>query len=62
MILQLKNIKGGYHKNTEILKGINLEVQTGETMAVIGQNGAGKSTLAKAIGNLLPYRSGTVFF
>ncbi len=62
MILQLKNIKGGYRKNSDILKGIDLEISERETIAVIGQNGAGKSTLAKAIINFLPYRKGAIFF
>jgi ABC-type branched-subunit amino acid transport system ATPase component len=62
MILQLTNITGGYHKNTEILNGINLEIQKGEVLAIVGQNGAGKSTLAKAICNLLPHRTGEIIF
>ncbi len=62
MILQLENIRGGYHKGTEILKGIDLQLQQGEVLAIIGQNGTGKSTLAKAIINILPFRKGIFTF
>jgi len=60
MILSIENIIGGYRKDNNILNGISLEINEGETVAVIGQNGAGKSTLVKAIINNLPFRSGTV--
>lgn len=36
-------------QGTQVLKGINLEVQSGQTHAVMGPNGSGKSTLAKVI-------------
>ena len=62
MILELKDIRGGYRKNTGILKGIDLSLRENEVLAIIGQNGSGKSTLAKAIMNVLPYRTGSVFF
>ncbi len=62
MILKLENITGGYAKGVPILKGVDLELKTGEVLAIIGQNGAGKSTLAKAIINILPYRTGKLLF
>ena len=62
MILRIEDIQGGYQKNTEIIKGIDLALQKNEVLAIIGQNGSGKSTLAKAIMNVLPYRKGSVFF
>lgn len=62
MILELKNIKGGYRKGIDILKGIDLRINKGEIVAVIGKNGTGKSTLAKAIFNILPYRQGNILF
>ncbi|MEO7242387.1 MAG: ABC transporter ATP-binding protein [Variovorax sp.] len=43
-----------------ILDGIDLAVDAGEIVTVIGHNGAGKSTLLRAIFNLVPWRSGHV--
>jgi len=62
MILKLEHIKGAYQKNNNILDNINLELNKNDILALTGQNGAGKSTLAKAIINMLPYRSGKIIF
>lgn len=62
MILELKNIKGGYTKGVDILRGVNLSVENGEALGIIGLNGSGKSTLGKSIMNMLPYQSGTILF
>jgi lipoprotein-releasing system ATP-binding protein len=45
-----------------VLKGINLEIQRGELIAVVGPSGAGKSTLLHIIGTLDKPTSGTVTF
>jgi ABC-type branched-subunit amino acid transport system ATPase component len=39
---------------------VNLQVQPGEIMTIIGHNGAGKSTLLRAIFNLVPSRTGRI--
>jgi Fe-S cluster assembly ATP-binding protein len=46
--LEIKNLYVSTD-NKEIVKGVTLTIQTGETHAIMGPNGTGKSTLAKAI-------------
>lgn len=48
------------HGRREILKGINLKVEKGEKVALIGRNGAGKTTLIKQIGGVEWPDSGTI--
>ena len=62
MILEVKNIKGGYKKDVDILRGINLSIKNGEAVGIIGLNGSGKSTLGKSLMNMLPYQKGEILF
>ena len=57
--LEIKNIIAGYGAGL-VLKGVNLELQTGEVMCLIGPNGAGKSTVLKTVSGLLPPREGQI--
>jgi branched-chain amino acid transport system ATP-binding protein len=43
-----------FYGDFQALYGIDLELNRGETLAIIGANGAGKSTFLKAITGLLP--------
>lgn len=49
VLLELKNIKFGYDKDREVLKGISFKVNKGEMLSIVGKNGAGKSTISKLI-------------
>lgn len=50
----------GYEAETDVLRGINLEIHKGDVIAVLGANGAGKTTLVKHAIGLLKPRSGRV--
>ena len=62
-MLEIKNLHAGFD-GTEILKGISLSINKGETHAVMGPNGSGKSTLAKILSGHPSYQvtSGEVLF
>ena len=47
--IDLKNINFSYNKNKEILKDINLKINPGESVALVGESGVGKSTLSELI-------------
>jgi branched-chain amino acid transport system ATP-binding protein len=59
MTLKVTNLSAGYGRDT-VLRDIDISVEPGEIVALIGANGAGKSTLVKTIVGLLPARSGEV--
>ena len=48
-LLELKNLHVALEDGTEIVKGVDLTVNTDETHAIMGPNGSGKSTLAYAL-------------
>jgi branched-chain amino acid transport system ATP-binding protein len=60
-LLEVAGLKAGYGP-AEVLFGIDLTLDRGEVVALMGRNGAGKSTSMKAIMGLLPPRAGQVRF
>lgn len=50
------------YKNLHVLKGINLEVERGEIVCIVGASGAGKTTLLQILGTLDKPDSGKVYF
>ncbi len=55
MLLSLHNVVAGYD-GSDVLKGVNLEVEQGSVTCIVGPNGAGKSTVLRVISGLLKPR------
>jgi branched-chain amino acid transport system ATP-binding protein len=60
-LLNIKNLKASYTE-APVLHGLNIKVEEGSFVSVIGANTAGKSTLLKAISGLMPFASGEILF
>jgi branched-chain amino acid transport system ATP-binding protein len=60
-LLEIEALRGGYGR-VEVLRGVDLQVNAGEFVALLGSNGAGKSTLNKVVCGLVPAWSGRVRF
>jgi len=59
-VIKIEDLYHTYPNGVEALKGVSLEIQDGEFLAVMGQNGAGKTTLVKHINGLLKPTKGRV--
>ena len=67
MLLKLQNISKGYgepetHSYRPVLKGLNLDVEKGEKIAIAGRSGSGKTTLLNLMGTLDSPEKGKIFF
>jgi branched-chain amino acid transport system ATP-binding protein len=60
-ILVLENVHGFYGES-HVLHGVDLAVQEGEVVTLLGRNGAGKTTTLKAIMGILEQRTGSIRF
>jgi branched-chain amino acid transport system ATP-binding protein len=61
MILTVEHLSAGYGR-VQVLKGIDLTIESGEIVCLVGANGAGKSTLLKVISGIIPAVGGKLLF
>ena len=65
MLLRCEGLRKTYRKDggaVEVLRGVDLSVREGETIAILGSSGAGKSTLMHVLGALEPPTEGKIFY
>ncbi len=60
-MLRVRGLVAGYGR-IQVLHGIDLELEPGEVVALLGRNGAGKSTLLKALIGIVPVQKGEILF
>ena len=61
MLLSLQKVVGGYG-GSDVLKGVNLDVEQGSITCLVGPNGAGKSTVLRAISGVIKPRLGEITY
>ncbi|MGF6757453.1 ABC transporter ATP-binding protein [Paraburkholderia sp. GAS42] len=59
MLLSARDVWSGYGDIT-ILEGAGIDIDTGETVAVLGRNGVGKTTFVRALSGALPCKRGSI--
>jgi branched-chain amino acid transport system ATP-binding protein len=61
LLLKVSGMESCYGR-IKALKGIDLEVRRGETVALVGANGAGKTTFLRALSGVQPMSAGSIYF
>jgi ATP-binding cassette subfamily B multidrug efflux pump len=59
--IKFENVRFSYVKGEEVLKGINFDVQAGQTIAIVGSTGAGKSTIINLLNRFYEIDSGAIY-
>ena len=59
--IKFDNVRFGYIEGEEVLKGISLEIKSGETIAIVGATGAGKSTIINLLNRFYELNSGNIY-
>ncbi len=59
-VIDFKDVHFGYIENEEVIKGINLHINAGETIAIVGATGAGKSTIINLLNRFYEINKGTI--
>lgn len=60
--VQLQNVHFSYNKNKEILHGVNISVNKGQSVAVVGPTGSGKTTIMNLVNRFYDVDSGKITF
>lgn len=60
-MIEIKDLSYMYNKQELILENINLQINNGEVISIIGKNGCGKSTLLKLIAGIIKPSKGNIF-
>ena len=58
--IKFKDVRFSYVPDEEVLKGISLDVKSGQTIAIVGATGAGKSTIINLINRFYEINSGSI--
>ena len=61
-LLRVRDVTAAYTKGDPVVKNIDIDIHSGQTVAVVGESGSGKSTLARVITGLLPPEKGEIEF
>ena len=61
VVLKIRNLQKSFGEH-QVLKGIDLEINKGEVLVIIGPSGSGKSTLLRCLNFLEEYDHGEVLF
>ena len=59
--ISFKKVRFGYIPGEEVIKGIDLEVSAGQTIAIVGSTGAGKSTIINLLNRFYEINSGAIY-
>jgi subfamily B ATP-binding cassette protein MsbA len=60
--IELRNVRFSYESDREIIKGVNIKIKRGETIALVGPSGGGKSTLSELVPRFYDVDGGEVLF